>query len=83
MNGMLSGFQLILGKSKAQGDEISREKILKEMRSVAADIACANAWFEFEEDTDMLESCIYYIESLNARYRCLLKRAKTYNVNVS
>lgn len=83
MNSMLNGLHLILGKGKAKEGEISKAKILKEMRSVAADIACANAWFEFEEDTDMLESCIYYIESLNARYRCLLKRAKIYNVNAS
>lgn len=83
MNSMLNGLQLILGRGKAKEGGFSREKILKEIRSVSAAIACANAWFEFEEDTDMLESCIYYIESLNARYRCLLKRAKIYNVNVS
>lgn len=79
----MSGLRLILGKNKDKEGGFSREKILEEIRSVSADIACANAWFDFEEDTDMLESCIYYIESLNARYRCLLKKAKIDNVNVS
>ncbi len=64
------------------GDNSNSVRILREIRAVTADLACADTWFEFEEDSDMLESCIYYIESLKARYRYLLKKAKLNNVTV-
>ena len=38
---------------------------------------------QFEEDSDLLESCIYYRESLEARYRYLLKKAKLNNIVIT
>lgn len=84
MNNLFENLKLVINKEKKNKEENpSKDVLLKEIRSVMADIACADTWFEFEEDSDMLESCIYYIESLKARYRYLLKKAKINNIVVS
>ena len=64
-------------------ESLSTKKIIKEIRSVVADLACADTRFQFEEDSDMLEACIYYTESLKARYRYLIKKAKLNNIKIS
>lgn len=63
--------------------EVNAKIILREIKNIMADIACADMWFEFEEDSDLLESCIYYKESLEARYRYLLKKAKFNNIVIA
>lgn len=74
---------LKLGANKVKySNDIDAKELLKEIKNVMADIACANTWFEFEEDSDLLEACIYYTESLRARYRYLLKKAKLNNIVV-
>ncbi len=84
MSNIVKAFTMNFGKKeKANGVNFASLRILKEIRAVTADLACADAWFDFEEDSDMLESCIYYIESLRARYRCLLKKARSNNVTIS
>ena len=71
-------------KNKVEsGSDFEARMILKELKNVTADIACADMWFEFEEDSDLLESCIYYKESLEARYRYLLKKAKFNNIVIT
>lgn len=64
-------------------EEFNAKLLIREIKSVIADIACADMWFEFEEDSDLLESCIYYRESLEARYRYLLKKAKLNNIVIT
>ena len=37
---------------------------------------CTDMWFEMEDDEDLIDASIYQRESLNARYRYLLRKAK-------
>lgn len=84
MNNLFENLKLIINKEKKDSEnDQSKDLLIREIRSVMADIACADTWFEFEEDSDMLESCIYYIESLKAKHRYLLKKAKLNNIVVS
>ncbi len=52
------------------------EKFANEIKAVSSQIACVDMWFEMEEDADLMESCIYQRESLQAKYRYLIKKAK-------
>lgn len=61
-------------------EEINKDLFFKEINDVCSQIACTEMWFEMEEDPDLIDSIIYQRESLIARYRYLLKKAKRYNV---
>lgn len=50
--------------------------LVDEIRHTVAQLNSARSWFETECDADLIESSIYQIESLEARYRYLLKMAK-------
>lgn len=54
-----------------------------EIKLISAQIACLDTWFQLEEDSDLVEACIYQRESLNARYRYFLKKAKESEIQVS
>lgn len=58
----------------------AEEQLLTEIREVCRLIDNAYNRFEFEEDTDLIESNIYEIQSLKARYRYLLRVAKEHNI---
>ncbi|NLN81160.1 MAG: DUF2508 family protein [Clostridiales bacterium] len=51
-------------------------EILVAIRDVCARLENANTRFEMEKDSDLIESCIYEIESLRAKYRYLLRIAR-------
>lgn len=53
-----------------------RDKILEEIKLVKAQIQNAETHFELESDNDLIESTIYEMEALKARYRYLVKSAK-------
>ena len=57
-------------------DKAQRQQILDEIKDVSRRLACVERWFEMENDSDMIEACIYEREALNARYRCLLRKAR-------
>lgn len=61
-------------------ENFNRDLFFKEINDVCSQIACTEMWFEMEEDPDLIDSIIYQRESLIARYRYLLKKAKRYNV---
>ena len=54
-----------------------------EIKLISAQIACLDTWFQIEEDSDLVEACIYQRESLNARYRYFLKKAKEAEIQIS
>ena len=54
----------------------NNEKLKDDLKFVSNQIAYNDMWFEMEDDTDLMEACIYQRESLQARYRYLLRKAK-------
>ncbi|MDR0883435.1 MAG: YaaL family protein [Oscillospiraceae bacterium] len=52
------------------------ESLLDDIRAVCRAMDAAHARFEMEQDEDLVEAAIYELESLKARYRYLIKRAK-------
>ena len=69
--------------NKQVTDEPKHSKLEEELKSVSAQIACNDMWFAMEDDSDLMESCIYQRESLKARYRYLLKKVKESNTYFS
>lgn len=61
-------------------ENFNTELFFQEINDVCSQMACTEMWFEMEEDPDLIDSIIYQRESLIARYRYLLKKAKQYNV---
>lgn len=51
-------------------------EVLAAIREVCQALDTVNARFEMESDGDLIESCIYEMEALRARYRYLLRQAK-------
>ena len=50
--------------------------ILDEIRSTVSMIHAMQQWFNTESDADLIEACVFQLESLEARYRYLLRMAK-------
>lgn len=71
---------LSVEKLRTKETETSEQKLLNEIREVCRKIETAYENFGYEQDDDLVESTIYEIESLKARYRYLLRLAKTQNV---
>ncbi len=86
MEGILRRFQSI-GIAKGQEDleqqdkQQEREKILAEIKKVSGQIARIESCFQMTSDEDLIDSCIYEMESLNARYRYLLRKAREEGVS--
>jgi len=57
--------------------------LLEDIRSTILAINAVREWFNAENDADMIESCVYELESLEARYRCLLRLAKERGLSCS
>lgn len=71
--------RLILRAIPAEKKEKTRPdsgKLLEEIREVSRLLACNEVWFQQECDENLIDSCIYQRESLQARYRFLLNQAK-------
>ena len=54
----------------------NNEKLKNDLKLVSNQMAYNDMWFEMEDDSDLMEACIYQRESLQARYRYLLRKAK-------
>ena len=59
-----------------QEEKTSDDALLEDIRSICRQMDAARARFEMEQDEDLVEASIYELESLKARYRYLIKRAK-------
>lgn len=60
-----------------------KDSLIQEIHDVCDQMSCTNMWFQMEDDQDLIEACIYQMEVLNARYRYLLRKARTNNISVS
>jgi len=58
-------------KPRAQSSDL-----LDDIRSTVLALNAVREWFNAESDADMIESCVYELEALEARYRHLLRLAK-------
>ncbi|MCI8554475.1 MAG: DUF2508 family protein [Clostridiales bacterium] len=56
------------------------DEIVEAIREVCSRLDMVNRRFEMESDSDLIEACIYEMEALRARYRYLLRIAKTKGV---
>lgn len=54
--------------------------LLNEIETVRKSLNNVSARFEFQSDPDLVESCIYEMQSLTARYRYLLREARRLGV---
>lgn len=57
-------------------DEVEKRNILEELLSVQSQLERAHVIFNFQTNIDLIESSIYYIESLESKYNYLIKRAR-------
>ncbi len=55
--------------------------ILDEIRSTVSMIHAMQQWFNTESDADLIEACVFQLESLEAKYRYLLRLAKDRGLN--
>ena len=68
---------IFVGKSNQEAIlNAKRIRFFNELREICAQIKCTDMWFEMEEDEDLIDASIYQRESLNARYRYLLRQKK-------
>ncbi len=52
------------------------DPVIVAIRDICARIDAVQSRFEMETDPDLIEGCIYELESLRAQYRYLLKTAR-------
>ena len=62
-------------KKPQEGYQPANE-LFMEIEMVCRQIEQVEACFQMTSDEDLLDSCIYQMESLHARYRYLMKKAK-------
>lgn len=72
-----------LAKAKAEQDAqktAENEQLIQEIRIVCDKIQSTEMKFQMICDDDLVESCIYELEALHAKYRFLLRQAKQQGV---
>jgi hypothetical protein len=74
MEGVITGVFHNVFKHKVM-DKSSNE-LLCEIEAVKQGLSSVTARFEFQSDPDLVESCIYEMQALTARYRYLLREAR-------
>ena len=57
--------------------------VLQAIREVCSQLDSAQARFEMESDSDLIDACIYEMEALRARSRFLLRQAKQEGLTAS
>ena len=61
-------------------DEAPPHPLIVSIRDVFAAIDAVQSRFQMENDPDLIEGCIYELESLRAQYRYLLRTARQQGV---
>lgn len=70
------------GKKRAKDTvEEERRKLIKEAREISRKLEHAYTQFNLEQDEDLIEATVFMMQSLNARYRYVLKRAREYELS--
>ena len=63
--------------TERKGKEKTENKLLDEIENVKMKLDTAASHFESESDPDLVEAIVYEMKSLSARYRYLLREAKS------
>lgn len=74
MEGIITGVFHNVFKQKAI--DKSGNELLCEIEAVKQGLSSVTSRFEFQSDPDLVESCIYEMQALTARYRYLLREAR-------
>jgi len=61
---------------------LNQKELLAELKKVRMQIACAQTFFDNECDFDMIDACVFELESLNARHRYLMRLIRESGVSV-
>lgn len=67
-------------RQKLLRNEEAPHPIIEAIRDVCAGIDAAQSRFEQETDPDLIEAAIYELQSLRAKYRYLLRTARSQGV---
>lgn len=67
-------FASVLNKRNRVDTQID---LLKEIELIKLKLETVSSHFESQSDPDLVEACIYEMKSLSARYRYLLKEARS------
>jgi hypothetical protein len=81
MEGVITGVFHNVFKPKVI--ENSGSLLLSEIEAVRNGLTSVTARFEFQSDPDLVESCIYEMQALTARYRYLLREARRLGIKNS
>ncbi len=74
MEGVIAGvFGMVQNRKEANARE---DDILLELDSVKQSLEMVAARFNYQNDPDLLEACIYEMKALNARFRYLTREAR-------
>lgn len=63
--------------------QVRTSALLEDIRATVIQMNSVRRWFDTESDADMIEACVYQLESLEARYRHLIKLAKEQGLSCS
>lgn len=77
MEGVIGAIQMALNRRSAGNAEKS---LIEEIEAVKGKLEAASARFEFLSDPDLVESCIYEMQALTARYRFLVREARSMGI---
>lgn len=67
-------------RQKVLRDEVAPHPIIETIREVCEQMEIAESRFAQETDPDLIESAIYEMQSLRAKYRYLLRAARIQGV---
>ena len=67
-------------RQKVLRDEVAPHPIIETIRDVCEQMEMAESRFAQETDPDLIESAIFEMQSLRAKYRYLLRVARTQGV---
>jgi len=74
MEGVINGvFHNVFKQTES---DKSSDELLCEIEAVKQGLNSVTSRFEFQSDPDLVESCIYEMQALTARYRYLLREAR-------
>ena len=62
-------------------EETPPDPLIVAIRDICARIDAVQSRFDMETDNDLIEGCIYELESLRAQYRYLLRRARNEGIS--
>ncbi len=69
-------------KKKKLNENIRKKSLLNEIKKTSKSLIYTDIWFNCETDQDLIDSCIYQREALNARYSTLIMQAKNNNISL-